>query len=696
LPDGSRRGVDAEAFAPIARFLSRTRRRLIAGAALQGVAAGAAVAGAISALTRLVTAPHPLLTSLPLTLWALVAALFTLRASFHWTPRRVALAVERRSPHFENLLATSEEIRRRHAVHPIVGGEVVRQTIDRLERTSLPLVAPIGPALLIALAVSAGALLVGWRAAVTPESPSTEVPQPKSGTAGIVSYTVRIEPPAYTARDPQTLASPAEVRALEGSRVRIDAVADTAVELTDSNGAVARLSAADGRHTVEIVADRTKALLLRTATPTSGSRLISLSVEGDRRPSVRISTPGRDLVFPASTGRVPIQVHAEDDIGLASVEVRFTRVSGSGEAFTFQEGSLPLTLTRPERTRWQGNAVVWLEALQLREGDTWVYRATARDGKPGADLAVSESFVIEIGRLGEAASGGFALPEEKQRQAISQQMVIVKTERLQAAKSTMSADGFVEQSRALAVEQRMVRAEFVFMTGGEVEDEIVEAERSDQLVEGRFENEGQVELLNAIREMSRAEAALNDADTARALAFERAALAALQRAFDRRRYLLRTLPERARIDPDRRLTGDRATARSWNRPSADPREPDQLRELRALMHALSTLSTLSTPAPEHPSTPAPEHPSTPGTLGTLGTLGTQLLALDPEDPATQKAARALIELDRTPRTEMATANAVTGAMQVVSAHARKLLAPSRPGLLPRDPVVGRFSAERVR
>ena len=42
--------------------------------------------------------------------------------------------------------------------------------------------------------------------------------------------------------------------------------------------------------------------------------------------------------------------------------------------------------------------------------------------------------------------------------------------------------------------------------------------------------------------MSRAEARLNSADTTEALVNERAALRALQRAFDRRRYLLRTLP----------------------------------------------------------------------------------------------------------------------------------------------------------
>ena len=46
----------------------------------------------------------------------------------------------------------------------------------------------------------------------------------------------------------------------------------------------------------------------------------------------------------------------------------------------------------------------------------------------------------------------------------------------------------------------------------------------------------------------------------------RRALASLERALDRRRYFLRTLPDRARIDLSRRLAGDRTEARSSARP----------------------------------------------------------------------------------------------------------------------------------
>ncbi len=203
---------------------------------------------------------------------------------------------------------------------------------------------------------------------------------------------------------------------------------------------------------------------------------------------------------------------------------------------------------------WRGETQIDLDALKLVDGDTLVYRAIATDRKPGADPSMSDTFLIEIGRLAGVASTGFAVDEDRDRQGLSQQMLIIKTERLHASRNSMAAEAFQEQSRLLAVEQRMVKAEFVFMTGGEVADEIEEAEHAHELAEGRFENTAQVELLTAIREMSRAEARLNAADTAQALTYERAALRALQRAFDRRRYLLRTLPERARIDPARRLT----------------------------------------------------------------------------------------------------------------------------------------------
>ena len=112
----------------------------------------------------------------------------------------------------------------------------------------------------------------------------------------------------------------------------------------------------------------------------------------------------------------------------------------------------------------------------------------------------------------------------------------------------------------------MVRAEVVFLGGGEVQDEVEEAAHGDELQEGRLENRGRVEMLRALGEMSRAEARLVAGDARGALVFERRALTALLAAFDRRRYFLRTVPERADV-----LARERALLRDLA--NVDPGRP---------------------------------------------------------------------------------------------------------------------------
>jgi hypothetical protein len=129
----------------------------------------------------------------------------------------------------------------------------------------------------------------------------------------------------------------------------------------------------------------------------------------------------------------------------------------------------------------------------------------------------------------------------------------------------------------------MIRAEFVFMLGGEVQDEEVEAEQSSELQEGRLQNRGQRDLRAATIAMSQAEKLLTGANTAEALVAERAAVAALQRAFARDRYILRALASRANLDPARRLTGDLKGASGWVRTVAAAPEDRRAAQLQDLM-----------------------------------------------------------------------------------------------------------------
>lgn len=676
MPEEMSGGV-AQARSSVSAFLGRVQLRLRCIIALRAVATGAVATASVLVIGRFVSWPAGIVAAAALVTGGLVSTCVLALAWRRSGSGEVARLVEWQTRSLDNLLIAAEELtaKLRPVAAPLVD-EVFRQAAARVQQLRPADVAPLRtPALVAVLLLSAAA--VTWLAPARSRPPGTfadgtEVAEGAAAT-GIASVVVRVLPPSYAQMPERSLSDPPEVRLLEGSRVEVtvDAPGASAVDLVSPDGRAVRLETVGGRHTTSLVARETAFVLLRPeGTSPASPRLLSLIVEPDERPAIRIREPARDLAFVQPAGRIPMQVEASDDVALTEVQLRYTHVTGTGETFTFKEGTLPLTIDRVDRAHWTANGALTLESLGMEIGDTLVYRAIARDGKPGADPVASESFIVEIGAVAGATSAGFALPDDRERQAISQQMVIVKTERLEAARASLGSAEFAEQARMLAVEQRMVRAEFVFMTGGEVQDEEEEAAHSHDLVEGRFENEGQVELLTAIREMSRAEAALNGADTRNALRFERAALAALQRAFDRRRYFLRTLPERTRIDLSRRLTGERAEARSWTRERSRVSLPEDVERMADLMRALAAGAR------------APE-------AADVAQLAARLGSIAPADPDMQTAA---VALGRASTAEQKT-EAMRAAMQLLASRAARLLSPSASLTVPAEAVEGRFAAE---
>jgi hypothetical protein len=238
-------------------------------------------------------------------------------------------------------------------------------------------------------------------------------------------------------------------------------------------------------------------------------------------------------------------------------------------------------------------------------------------------------------------------------------MVIYKTEQLLASGETS-----LEQSRMIGMEQRMVRAEVVFLSGGEIQDEVEEAAHSHELAEGRLENQGRAEMLRALNFMSRAEAQLNDGNAAGALPLERQALASLERALDRRRYFLRTLPDRSRIDMTRRLTGERREARSSTRDRRRPAAPaDRARTVMGeLVAASQDRSRIN------------------------ASLAARVAAVDAGSVELQKTAVAIASAHTADQQREALHNA----MRALTAHALKTLPASWPVALPADPLAGRL------
>jgi hypothetical protein len=456
---------------------------------------------------------------------------------------------------------------------------------------------PLGRTIAVALAAAAGALAILMMGDSTS---SVEQSTPASPVPAVSFIRVTVSPPAYLGVTPTTLENPAEVEVPAGSTVHLEVGVSAGVAWVEWPGAPVRALArgdGDGSFRAEWVPDTTETLVVaagQAVGQSTGSRLLPVVVVPDQPPRVRIVEPGRDLAFATPSASVGVLVEAEDAERLDGLRVAYVKTSGSGETFAFAEGQVPVTLERLSARHWRGRASLPLAALGVGDGDTLVYRALARDVNPDGDWISSDAYTVDVGARLEFAGAGFAVPIEDRRYAISQQMVIVKTERLQAQRATLTPDVWMEESRGLAVEQRMVRAEVVFLSGGEVQDEVEEAAHSHELQEGRLENAGRAEMLRALNEMSRAEARLNAGDTAGALVFERAALAALQRAFDRRRYFLRTLSERSRIDGTRRLTGNMREARSSERVTSAPE--DDLSAWRVLAQDLAQLTDSGDPA----------------------------------------------------------------------------------------------------
>ena len=587
---------DAES---VEAFLGRVRWRLVTVRALEGAAAGVFLA-LLLALSGFGT---------PLQ-WAAAATVTLVRAAlgdeWRWGWWRslagIASRVERRTILGRNLLYTAAELPRdeRPYVREVVmqrAAEIARQ-LDPARLFSLRRAMVLFAVGIMALVASH--LFPSRMARVVQRVPTT------SSMPAMRRLTVTVTPPSYARVPPYTLTNPSRIEALVNSRIDVTVDASASLVRLETLSGVQELARSRDAFRGSVIAEADGFLSIepRDSRGNAGARsLVGLAVTPDRPPRVTLTSPGHDLFFSAVPSTLPVSITAEDDLALASLELRYTAVSGSGERFTFVERVVPLSVTRTSDRSWLARGTWPLAQLELAPGDLIVYRAVATDRRPGAAPVESESYVIEVVTPGAIAAEGFAADDQRDRYAVSQQMVILKTERLLARRTSLSSDSIAEESRLLAAEQRQVRAEFVFMMGGELEDaaietsgtlelnEAAEAEAEGDLLAGRLQNQGRVDMMRAIRAMSRASAALTGTNLDQALRDERAALDNLMRAFARSRFILRALTRRERIDLDRRLSGSLNLTAGLSGPAVAAAPAERVPALRRLLAELATLSS---------------------------------------------------------------------------------------------------------
>ncbi len=583
----------------LSALLRAVARRRQTRAMLTGAAAGGLAALCIAALL-----PAEVALGARLALWGVLAAAGGLAqwARLGRTTRADADAIEQAAPNAQNLVRTAVELVEQGAMSPITE-RVWRDADARVRGVRGASVVPLRRAGMLALLPLLGVMLWAlWRPIVRDLDPW--LPAVLRGAPSLSALTVRLEPPAYTGRGTESLALPREVIVLSGSTLSLRGRLDAAAVVVTHLGGVDTLwaEALEQAAGFVVAADELVTLTPLARDGTEGARhVIAVRVRDDAPPVVRILTPARDLRVPDGDRQLALTIEANDDIALADLRVRFTRVRGAGEQFAFVEGDATLDLTRDQREQWRARATLRLDTLRLEPGDVVVYRAIARDGRPGTSPSESETFLVEVTAPGSEAVEGFAADDDQDRYGLSQAMVILKTERLLAAAATVSPEELRRSALSLAAEQRSVRAEFVFMMGGELADdandhvghlhlnEEAEAEAEDDILAGRLANQGRLEMTRAIRAMSTAAQLLTAGTLAEALTEERRALAALERALARSRFILRALSTRERVDPARRLTGTMAGVTSSSRPAAPAADSGPTAALR---HAATLVQTL--------------------------------------------------------------------------------------------------------
>ena len=578
--------------------IERARKRLILRHTLEGGIVATLMTSAILLATQIAgRRPLPVVLMTAVAAFVLVPVWIAARAGSRHA-RVAASCVDQGIPGSRNLIVTAQELLQNPERTAAWMRVRVLSDADRLvhEQPGQAIVPLRGNGAAMAAAAALFLCTLWMPSSIRRTHLAPLAPDSAPAARQVGAIVVVLRPPAHTNLPLQTLTDPERIGAVEGTVARLS----IARPLPTTTARFLKMPLQLRRDSPDAASSFAELTLVESGyLAVEGTNraptLIPVAVTPDRVPAVRVEDPGRDLLVAAGNANVPIHATATDDFGIAMMSLRYTKVSGSGEQYEFIEGEAPLDTVRTDPRAWQGSGSFALGRLGLQRGDSLVYRVVARDARPGErGFSSSDMFFIEVAGPGQVALEGFEMPPDRERHALSQQMIVLKIQRLRAREKQLPDEALSAETTAIAAEQRAVKGNFVFLTGGHVEDEEEEAEGSHEIQEGRLQNTAHREITSAIAHMTRVEQALASMDTAGALAQARLAVAALQRAFGRNRYLLRALPARSRIDPSRRLTGslDEASGTTRNVPPvAAAREARAMEDLLGAMVAVHTRVT---------------------------------------------------------------------------------------------------------
>ncbi|MEO7361459.1 MAG: DUF4175 family protein, partial [Gemmatimonadaceae bacterium] len=367
--------------AQIRSFLNRVEKRLGAIAATEGAAGGVVLATVVLLLRWM--APFSTAVTAALVVLSIVTGIAVRYFMLAEQRRQAALAVERAAPACHNLVVAANEI----LVYPervreYVAVLVFRQAAAAVRSLDVGELFPVKRTL--AWLTGSVATLVLVLVIHYTGVPSQQARRAVSANAVPVlsRVDIAVEAPGYARRAALSLRDPLRVEALAGSKISITVKSNASIVVIETIEKKDTLTSTGNETftgTVVANADGFVAIEPSNASGKGTRKLIGLTVTPDHAPRVRLTAPGKDMIYPDGNRSLPVTAEADDDIGLGSLKLRYTKVSGSGERFTFTEGEVPLQVSRNKDVNWTAQARWNLASLQLEAGDMVVYRAVATD-----------------------------------------------------------------------------------------------------------------------------------------------------------------------------------------------------------------------------------------------------------------------------------------------------------------------------
>jgi hypothetical protein len=284
--------------------------------------------------------------------------------------------------------------------------------------------------------------------------------------------------PAYLGRAPEGLPVGEPARVPQGTVIEIAGRASTALQRVYVRGANDSVTFQTSGHSFsgrlrpgrtgrwDWFAFSTRGAIADVPLP------LEIEVIPDSVPRVELVSPPTDTLV-ATTDRIPLQITATDDHGLAAVELHSVRhLSGSKP-----EAGIAQRLVAAQGTVWNGTPTVDLAARELTPGDALRLQIVAIDNSPWAQRGASRELVLRIPTMEErrslARSAADSTANEARSAAAAQKSLEQRTDEASRERGTRNQNATgakgaeaarqreremsfesAEKARALAQEQR--------------------------------------------------------------------------------------------------------------------------------------------------------------------------------------------------------------------------------------------------